>query len=148
VTDRARDGGSSILFSASNSTDATKLWLQHVVLVQPNTSYSVRLEFAICCVSYDTSAVNPFQYIADVSVAAPRDSLPPFVYVPVLTPDDSSAAGPEPLSDARCRHKRFDLVARSGADGRLFVSAGLVHGFETSFRYWFDSVRLTITPQT
>lgn len=147
VSDRARDGHSSLLIAASNSTDATKLWLQRTVRVQPSTTYSVRVEFALCCVSYEASALNPFQYIADASATSPRDSLPPFTFFPVRTPDDSSAAGPEALPEARWRHKRFDLVARSGVDGRLYVSAGLVHGFEISFQYWFDSVRLTISPQ-
>jgi hypothetical protein len=82
VNDRARDGHSSILIAASNSTDATKLWLQRAVRVQPNTTYSVRVEFALCCVSYEASALNPFQYIADASATSPRDSLPPFTFFP------------------------------------------------------------------
>jgi len=146
VTDRARDAQSSMRLAASNTTDDTKLWLQREVLVKPNTAYAVRLEYAFCCVSYDPSAFNPFQYVADVRAIAPTDTHPVFQFYPVSSPDDSSAAGPVD-ANARWRHKRFDLVARSGDDGRLYVSAGLVHGFEITFQYWIDSIRLTVVPQ-
>lgn len=141
-----RDGQWSVELSGSNTTDYTKLWLQRTLSVQPNTAYTVQLEYAFCCVSYDLSESNPFFYVADARPQPAPSTEPPFqFYLWSAVPDDSSAVA-IPGSRELWRHKHFTLAARSGSDGRLYVSAGFRYAFESTFRYFLDSVRLTITP--
>lgn len=143
---RARDRQWSVELYAINSTAATHLWLQRAVRVAPNRRYDVRLEYALCCISYASGSTNQFQLIADASTSPKPSVAPAFSYSPPDTHEDSSAdAG---LGALRWRHKRFDLTASSGADGRLFISAGVVLGFEVPFTFQLDAVRLTVTPSS
>jgi len=144
----ARDGDWSVQLSGSNTTDYTKLWLQRTLSVRPNTMYAVRLEYAFCCVSYESSEPNAFFYVADVRPQPAPSADPPFqFYLWSQVPDDSSAIA-IPGSGAMWRYKRFRLASRSASDGRLYVSVGLRYAFESTFSYFLDSVRLTIAPQT
>jgi hypothetical protein len=144
----ARDGEWAVELSGSNTTDYTKLWLQRTLRVRPNTMYTVQLEYAFCCVSYESSEPNAFFYVADARSQPAPTTDPPFqFYLWSEVPDDSSAVA-TPGSGGLWRYKHFTLTSRSASDGRLFVSAGLRYAFESTFRYYLDNVRLTITPRT
>ena len=88
---RARDRQWSVELYAINSTAATHLWLQRAVRVAPNRRYDVRLEYALCCLSYASGSTNQFQLIADASTSPKPSVAPAFSYSPPDTHEDSSA---------------------------------------------------------
>jgi hypothetical protein len=134
-TEAAFAGTGSARFFLDNMNDAGKIWLQRPFAVQPNTLYRAAVSFHLR--STDIGDMSLWKVIGFAGPSAPGDnsSLQRF--------EETGIGEQQPpvwLS------RSFAIESSSGADGVLWVAAGLWGTFEVARTYYMDDLRVSLEP--
>ncbi|CAN5879291.1 hypothetical protein BH24GEM1_BH24GEM1_08990 [soil metagenome] len=139
VTDEAAtDGERSVRLSLDNLSDAGKIWIERSFDLEPETSYSVRIEFDFG--TADFGDVNLWTIIAGASPQPPETAQD-------LQDGFRDETGHDQGQDAGLvwLEKAYDFVTTTEADGVLHVALGVWGTYEVSRIYFVDAVRITFT---
>ena len=132
---RASEGERSVEIFADNRTDACKIWIERAFELEPDTEYSVDIDFDLA--TADFGDFNLWTMIAGVTTSPPEvaEDLP---YNGEIT------TGPDDVG-YQWLDKHYTVHATTGEDGLLYVVLGVWGTWETPRTFYLDNLRLSFT---
>jgi hypothetical protein len=138
--EKASAGDQSAKINADNLTDACKVWLEQELELDPNSTYSVKIDFDFA--TFDMGDFNHWTIVAGVLATDPEAGADlEDIY------QGDTAAGSDLLEDYVWLPKSYTQTFTTGADGKAWLTLGVWGTWETERTYYIDKVKVTATKQ-
>lgn len=140
-SEKSSHGSLSAKLYMDNLTDAAKVWLERKLIVDPNRTYSVSINFDLA--SHDYGAVNNFSILAKAFPQQPttRDD----VVSGVKDGDFPEGTFNGGVDDFVWLDKSLTKSVKTADEGTIHIILGIWGTWEGARTYYFDDVTLNVT---
>ncbi len=129
--DRATSDSWSMRFFMNNLNDAGKIWMQRAFTLEPDTTYTVSIEYDFATADYGD--LNHFTIIAGASAQPPQNGKG-------LNFQADTGNGARSDVGHIWLEKRHTFTVDTGPDGMVYIVLGVWGTWETARTYYIDTV--------